>query len=348
MIAADIEVVRPAFALRAALHAEAGRVVALLGPNGAGKTTVLQALAGHIGITAGRIEIAGRVVDEPARRTFVAPEQRQVGYVHQQLLLFPHLSVRDNVAFGLVARGDRRGAARARADELLAVAGLADLGGRRPRSLSGGQAQQVALARALAVEPPVLLLDEPLSALDASVRGATRRRLRQTLEGFAGAAVVVTHDPVDALTLADDVVVLEAGSVAQAGTLAEVTQRPRTRHVADLLGVNLVAGTGRGTAIAVGGAEVVVAEAVEGPAFVTIAPSAVTVHGTRPEGSARNRWAATVGDIEPLGERIRVHLAGELPLVAEITPAALADLGLQEGDPVWASVKATEIQAYPR
>lgn len=345
---ARIQVHLDGFDLDVALAAQPGRVLAVVGPNGAGKTTALRALQGTTPLDDGRIELAGTVLDEPAARTFVVPEARRVGMVHQDLLLFPHLTARDNIAFGLRAQGISRSEARRRADEQLAALGLAEQARSKPTALSGGQAQRVALLRALAVEPDLLLLDEPLSALDPTVRGGTRRDLRETLAGFGGIAIVVTHDPIDALTLAEDVVVIEYGRVAQAGPISEVTSRPRSRHVAELLGTNLVHGTAEGTEVRVGDAVVHLAEPAAGDVFVTIPPSAVALHATEPEGSARNRWPMAVVDIEPSGERLRIRLDGPIPLVAEITPGALAELALQSGSAVWASVKATELHAYPR
>ncbi|CAN5605377.1 ABC transporter ATP-binding protein [soil metagenome] len=330
------------------LDAADGTVVAVLGPNGAGKSTVLRALAGLVPLDEGRIELAGRVLDDPAAGILVAPERRRVAFVHQDLLLFPHLSVLDNVAFGPRSAGASKAASRAAARPWLERVGLDGYAEERPRSLSGGQAQRVALARALVVGPDLLLLDEPLSALDVGTRSTTRRDLHRFLDDFGGVTVVVTHDPLDALTLAQDVVVLEGGAATQAGPIAEVTARPRTRYVADLLGTNLLLGEGSGRAVLVDGAPVEVAEAVAGPTFLTISPSAIALHTRPPEGSARNVWPATVGDLDLLGERVRVHLTGPFPLVAEITPASLAGLALRPGDPVWASVKATEVATYPR
>ena len=345
---AHLVVALDGFDLDVALAASPGRIVALVGPNGAGKTTALRALQGTVALDAGRIALDGDVLDDPAAGRFVQPEARHVGMVHQDLLLFPHLSARDNVAFGPRSRGVPKATARREADRRLAELGLGALAGARPGALSGGQAQRVALARALASDPRLLLLDEPLAALDPTVRAATRRDLRHLLDGFGGIAVVVTHDPIDALTLADDVVVVEAGRVAQAGTLAEVTARPRSRHVAELLGTNLLRGTAQGTAVAVGSAVVQIAEPASGDVFVVVPPSAIVVHATEPEGSARNRWPMSVVDIEPSGERARVRLDGPVPLVAEITAASLAELRLQSGTAVWASVKATELRCYPR
>ena len=336
------------FDLDVALHARPGRVLAVLGPNGAGKTTSLRALQGTVAIAEGRIELAGRVLDDPSGPTFVRAEDRNVAMVHQDLLLFPHLSALDNVAFGRRARGTSRSDARRLALEALDALGVGSHADRRPHQLSGGQAQRVALARALATDPDLLLLDEPLAALDAEVRGTTRRELHRALASFAGVAIVVTHDPVDALTLAQDVVVLEGGRVAQSGTIAEVTARPRTRHVAELLGMNLITGDAEGSSIRTGEATVHLAEPASGPVFATIAPSAVTIGRAEPDGSARNRWPLVVVGMEPLGERVRVRLDGVLPLVAEITTASLADLGLEVGASAWASVKATEVRCYPR
>ena len=345
---ARIQVQLDGFDLDVHLDASLGRVVAIVGPNGAGKTTTLRALQGTTPLSGGQIEVEGRMLDEPATGTFVPAEDRRIGMVHQDLLLFPHLDARDNVAFGLRARGLPRAEARREAQLRLDTIGLGALARAMPRSLSGGQAQRIALLRALATEPDLLLLDEPLAALDPAIRGDTRRDLRQLLDGYRGIAIVVTHDPIDALTLAEDVVVIEHGRVAQAGPIAEVTARPRSRHVAELIGTNLLRGEAAGSKVVVEAATIHLAEPMEGPAFVLIPPSAVTVHTSKPEGSARNRWAMVVSGIEPSGERARLRLNGPLPLVAEITAASLADLRLQTGTEIWASVKATEVRAYLR
>lgn len=343
-----MDVTLGSFHLNVALTAEPATVTAVLGPNGAGKTTVLRTLAGTIALDRGAIHLAGRVLDDPVVRVFVPPERRRVALVHQDLLLFPHLSALDNVAFGLRCTGTPRAEARRVASAWLERIGLEDHRDARPRTLSGGQAQRVALARSLVTDPDLLLLDEPLAALDAGTRTTTRRDLRRFLDDTACPTILVTHDPLDALTLADRVVVLENGRVTQEGSIAEVTARPRTRYVADLLGTNLMVGVGRGRHVEVGSGSVEVAEAIVGPAFVTISPSAVTLGATRPEGSARNVWPVTVTELDLLGERVRVTVTGAVDLVAEITPAALAHLGLAQGLPAWASVKATEVRPYLR
>ncbi|MCU1499444.1 MAG: transporter ATP-binding protein [Acidimicrobiales bacterium] len=344
---AHLQVALGTLSLDVELAAPAGSVLAVLGPNGAGKTTILRTLAGFSPLTGGHVDVAGRRLDDPVAGVWVVPEERRVGFVHQDLLLFPHLSVLDNVAFGPRSAGAARAASRRLAHAWLERVGLAQHADDRPSVLSGGQAQRVALARALVAEPDLLLLDEPLSALDVGTRATTRRDLHHFLEGFAGVTVVVTHDPLDALTLAREVVVLEDGSVTQGGSIAEVTARPRTRYVADLLGTNLLRGEGAGHAVVVDGARVEVAEVVEGATFVTISPRAVALHTRRPEGSARNAWPATITDLDLIGERVRVHLAGPVPLVAEITTAALTALALHPGEPIWVTVKATEVATYP-
>lgn len=333
------------FDLRAELVAPAGQVTAVLGPSGSGKTTLLRAIWGSVPIDAGTIRIDDRVLDSPPG-TFVVPEERHVGVVFQDYLLFPHLTALENVAFGPRARGWSARDARAAAAALLERVGVGSQAGLKPRSLSGGQAQRVALARALATEPDLLLLDEPLAALDVATRVEVRRDLRRYLADFAGPAILVTHDPVDALALADRVVIIEAGRVTQEGTLAEVTSRPRTPYVAELLGVNLLVGSGVGHAVELDGASVATAQPVEGPTLVLIRPSSVALHLHQPDSSARNQWSMRIGELNLLGERVRVRLVGPFDLVAEVTPEAVAALGLVEGGSVWASVKATDVTAY--
>jgi molybdate transport system ATP-binding protein len=336
-----------ALELDVAIGAGAGETVALLGPNGAGKTTVLRALSGLVAVDRGRIVLDGDVLDDGAG-TFVAPERRPVGVVFQDYVLFPHLSALDNVAFGLRARGMRRAAARRVAARWLATVGLGDHTDRRPAALSGGEAQRVALARALAVSPRLLVLDEPLAALDQQARVAVRRDLRAHLDAFEGVRILVTHDPLDAGTLADRLVILEHGRVIQSGTLAEITARPRSPWVAALVGVNLLTGTGHGDRVTLdGGGELAAAGAGTGPVVAVVHPHSVTLHASRPSGSARNAWPGLVDSVEPLGDRVRVRIAGTVPLTAEITPAARSELGLAPGTAVWASVKATDIVVGP-
>jgi molybdate transport system ATP-binding protein len=345
----DARIVRTlgSFRLDIELTTESGETVAVLGPNGSGKTTLLRCLAGLLPIDDGRIELDGEILDDPTSDRFVVAERRPVAVVFQDYLLFPNLSALENVAFGLRARNVPKSEARARATAWLERVGLADHAHHRPRALSGGQAQRVALARALATEPRLLLLDEPLAALDAGTRGDVRRDLRRHLASFDGVRLLVTHDPVDAYALADRVVILERGTVIQTGSLADVAARPRSPYVADLVGVNLLRGTGDdGAIVTTAGGRIIPAEPVHGDAFALIQPHSIALYTAMPAGSPRNVWAATIADIDRQADRVRVRLTGEVPLVAEITPAALDDLTLRPGDRVWATVKATEITTY--
>jgi molybdate transport system ATP-binding protein len=344
---ADLGVVVGDLDLELSLAVEPGEVVALLGPNGSGKTTALRAIAGLVPLRRGRIVLDGRVLDDAAS-TWVPTERRGVGVVFQDHLLFPHLSVLENVAFGLRAGGMRREAARDRARAALDLVGIAVDVDRRPDTLSGGQAQRVALARALVTEPRVLLLDEPLAALDAQVRGAVRSELRRTLARFDGIRLLVTHDPVDAMVLADRLVVVEAGRVTQSGTPEDVSRHPRSAYVADLLDTNLLRGRADGRFVRVA-AELVLESATEadGDVYVALPPRAVAVHLDRPQGSPRNAWATTVEAVEGRGVTVRLHLAGPVPVVAEVTAASARELGLDPGTRVWAAVKATETSVYP-
>jgi len=370
-LTASIGVRRGSLELEVDLSLRDGETVALLGPNGAGKSTVLRVLAGllaidrgviRVGPTAGTRDAADHLVgtadditdgaevwDDPVAKVFVEPPDRSVGVVFQDYALFAHLTVVENVAFGLRARGVHRRTARVQAGELVRRFGLADYADARPASLSGGQAQRVALARALATNPRLLLLDEPLAALDVRTRSDVRRDLRGLLAGYPGMRLLVTHDPVDAYALADRVVVLEEGRVAQSGTLAEVTMHPRSRYVADLVGLNLLRGEMDGGVLVLdSGAMVVAADSdVAGSTLVTFRPQAVSLHRQQPEGSQRNAWRLVVIDVDRRLDRCRVRLDGGVPLVAEVTPAALDSLGIESGDEVWAAVKATEVTAYP-
>jgi molybdate transport system ATP-binding protein len=335
--------------LDVALSAADGEAVAVLGPNGAGKSTLLRALAGLLPLAAGHVTLDGDDLDRPAGGLFRAPEHRSVALVFQDYLLFPHLTVLENVAFGLRSRGMRHRDARALAHRWLARVDLQDLAEELPSALSGGQAQRVALARALAVEPRLLLLDEPLAALDAVTRPGVRRELREHLAAVGGVRVLVTHDPVDAMVLADRIVVLEDGSVTQEGTAVEISRQPRTAYVADLMGTNLFHGrldaTGR-VHVDEGFDLVAATDLPAGAAFASVRPTAVALHRTRPDGTPRNVWPATVDSLEVHGERVRVYVAGPLPLVAEVTGAAVAALSVEPGTRVWVAVKATDVAVY--
>jgi molybdate transport system ATP-binding protein len=233
---ARVVVERDRFTLDAAVSVGDGETLAVLGPNGAGKTTLLRALAGLVPITKGAISLDGTVLDDPARDVFMAPERRPVGFVFQDYLLFPNMSVIENVAFGLRARGTERDAARTRATELLEWVGLSEHAEKKPGAISGGQAQRVALARAMAVSPRLLLLDEPLAALDVTTRRSVRADLSRLLNGVDSARILVTHDPRDARVLADRMVIIENGRVVQSGTFDTIAANPATPYVHELLG----------------------------------------------------------------------------------------------------------------
>jgi molybdate transport system ATP-binding protein len=352
-LSAGLRLRRGDFSLDVDLAVPPGEVVVLLGPNGAGKSTALRALAGLLRLDAGWIEVDGVVLADPGRGVHQPPYARPIGVVFQDYLLFPHLNVLDNVAFGPLARGMGRAEARQHAASWLQRIGSADLAGARTRMISGGQAQRVALARALATEPGLLLLDEPLAALDARTRLQVRGELRRHLSGYDGAALVVTHDPIDASVLADRLVVIEHGRVVQQGRPADVARRPRTDYVARLVGLNLLAGRAAGHRVLLpGGGAVTLAEEAAGEVYVAFRPGSVALFIERPEGSPRNIWPGWIVGLEPHGDGVRVEVGGvpdrASSILAEVTPAAVADLGLGPGAAVWAAVKASDVEVYPQ
>lgn len=306
--------------VRADVAAEAGEVLVVIGPNGAGKSSLLRVVAG---LEPGRVVVDGR------DWTDLDVPQRRVGYVFQDQSLFPHLSALDNVAFGPRARGRDRADADRTARDWLERFGIADLADRRPHELSGGQAQRVAIARALATEPEVLLLDEPFAGLDVSVQMTLRIELDRHLRDFSGVALLVTHDAIDALTLADRVLVLDDGEVAQVGVPAEVAAQPRTPHVARLVGLNLVT-EGEGA----------------DQELIAFPPDSVVVSLHEPEGSTRLRWRGTVASLAPHGDAVRLLVHASPDLLADLTPAAATELGLVPGREVWLSAKATAVSRY--
>ena len=342
---ATVRIKRDGFTLDVSLSVPAGETLAVLGPNGAGKTTLLRALAG-LDEMEGRVVLDGTVLEDTSRRVHVPAEHRRAGLVFQDHVLFPHLTALENIAFGL--RAQRRPHATSVARKWLDDAGLGDRADSMPKSLSGGQAQRVALLRALATEPKLLLLDEPLAALDVSVRAEVRRELTRQLSSFRGVRVLVTHDPLEAMALADRLVVLERGSVVQTGTPDEVTARPRSRFVADLAGVNLLRGRAHGDRVALSGdASLAAVDAGTGDVFAVIHPRAVALYRARPDGTPRNVWRGEVEGVDLQGDRVRVRVNGPVPLVAEVTRGAMQELGLSTGAGVWLVVKATEVSVYP-
>ncbi|MGJ9403708.1 sulfate/molybdate ABC transporter ATP-binding protein [Arthrobacter sp. KK5.5] len=346
------------FRLRAAVEARGfdvsldvapGETVAILGPNGAGKSTLLAVAAGLLRPDAGRASIGDRVLFDVGNGAdrWVPPHARGTALLAQEPLLFPHLSALDNVAFGPRSAGASRAAARETAERWLGEVDAEDLAGRRPGALSGGQAQRVAVARALAADPELLLLDEPMAALDLHAAPLLRRLLKRVLAGRR--AVIVTHDILDALMLADRVVVLENGRVAEEGPTRAVLERPRSRFAAGLAGLNLIAGTLGREGVATADGRVVAGHHDDtvrpgDDAVAVFPPSAVSVFLVPEHGSPRNAFGVRITDLEPHGDQIRVRAGG---LAADITPAASADLGLAPGMDVHFVVKSAAVAIYP-
>lgn len=347
-VQATFAATRGTLALDVHLQVGEGETLALLGPNGAGKSTVLRTLAGLHAIDRGHVTLADKLVDGGASGTFVPPEERNVGVVFQDHLLFPNLRVIDNVAFGLVSRGVKKKLARAVAIHWLNRIGMAEYQSRRPSELSGGQAQRIALARALAIKPQLLLLDEPLAAADASARLDLRRTLQTQLGSFGGSCVLVAHDIGDALALADRIAVLEQGRIVQVGTIDQLGHKPASRYVADLIGVNCFRGSCAGNVLTVkNGAQIIVGTEHDGPAIATVHPRAVALYRERPAGSPRNVFRANIVSTERALDCMRVQLGGDLPIVAEVTESAVRELSLDTGGAVWAAIKATEFRVAP-
>ncbi|MBF4571221.1 ABC transporter ATP-binding protein [Herbiconiux sp. VKM Ac-1786] len=329
-----------------------GETIAVLGPNGSGKSTVLDVIAGLLRPDRGHARLDARRlfdVGGTGRGHWLPPHARGVSMLAQDALLFPHLSVRDNVAFGPRSRGRSRAEAGARAAEWLERVDAAELADRRPAQLSGGQAQRIAVARALAADPALLLLDEPMAALDVSVAPALRRTLRTVLAGRS--TIIVTHDVLDAFTLADRVVVLDAGRVVDSGPTAAVLERPRTPFAAGLTGVNLLTGVAEGAAVVLtSDGHRLAVRPVErlrpGSAVaVSLRPAAVSAAREQPPGaSGRTTVPGRVTDVEPRGDTVRVR-AGTL--AADVSPRDAAELDLAPGVTVWFSFAADDATAYP-
>jgi len=338
-----------------------GQVVAVVGPNGAGKSTLLQLVAGSLRPTSGRVMMLGREVS--SKSTHVPPHKRTVSYVEQRALLFPHLNVLDNVAFGPRSRGAGKRAARERALAELTATGLAEFAARKPDQLSGGQAQRTSIARALAIDPDLLLFDEPFAALDVSVTPAVRSLLRGRLSGTDQTALIVTHELLDVVALADVIALVEDGRVVACGPVAELCANPPTRFMAEFVGVNLLHGVVRGAGsielepgVELHGLEpnslelngpVPDGARIGAPGRATFGPDAISLHTSAVGGSPRNHLSATITHIEPRGAVVSVTLecAGQR-LRAHVTPEAVAELDLLPGREVIAAIKASSVSLF--
>jgi molybdate transport system ATP-binding protein len=341
MDALHVSIDHPLRAFRLELTLDVEReTVALVGPSGAGKTTVLRAIAGLLRPRGGRVALDGEVWLDTEAGVEVPPEQRSVGLVFQDYALFPHLSARQNVAFG----------ARVPVQPLLDDFGLSPFADARPAELSGGERQRVALARALARQPQVLLLDEPLSAVDAHTRGELRGELRERLRAAGLPAVLVTHDFTDAAALADRLAVVADGRVVQTGTAAELVAAPASPFVASFAGGNVLRGRaeagerGLTSVLLDDGSRIVSTDEAHGDVFVVVYPWDVALAREAPDDSMQNHVRGRIASVVPVGNRSRVRIG---PLTAEITGASAERLGVREGEVLVASFKATGVRLLP-
>jgi molybdenum ABC transporter ATP-binding protein len=342
------------FELEIGFQVRPAETLVVIGPSGCGKTTTLNIIAGLVVPDEGRISLAGRALWDSAAGVDVPTERRSIGYVFQDFALFPHMSVSENVAYGLRNRKARKETIAARVKEALALLGIEHLRRHRPGALSGGERQRVALARAIACQAEILLLDEPLGSLDAQTRNQVRGELRRLLGLVGRIAIMVTHDYIDALTFGDQICVLDRGHVLQIGSRAELLRRPKSRFVAELTGVNffegeITAAPQQGPAeIEVNGARLYALSQQHqaGETMVAFFPSDVAISRETPASSALNVFRTSIREIVHLGDKVRLSLNGALPMCAEITAGSLERLRLREGDEVYASVKATAIKTY--
>ena len=333
-----------------AFRVDEGEVVAILGPNGSGKSTALAVIAGLLHPDVGHATLDGSRLLEVGRPgaapVWVPPHARGIALLAQEPLLFPHLTALDNVAFGPRSQGHSRREARSVAEHWLDEVDATQYAGRKPGQLSGGQAQRVAVARALAADPKLLLLDEPMAALDVAVAPALRQMLRRVLQDRS--AVIVTHDVLDALLLADRVIVIDHGHVVEEGPTTQVLARPRNPFTARIAGLNMVRGTVDGHGVR--SSDGMLVEGLAGHALqqgdlavAVFRPSAVAVFKRPPGGSPRNTVPVTITDLEPHGEQVRIRTA---KLSADVTAPAVAELGLVPGAEVVFTVKASEVAIY--
>ncbi len=356
MLEAEVAKRYTTFGLELSVAVPARETLVVVGESGAGKSTLLRLVAGLERPDRGRIAVGTAAYFDAARGLDLPPWRRRVGYVAQDHALFPHLTVFENVAFGLRAARVTRADVRSRAERALERVNVADLAGRRPNEISGGQAQRVTLARALVLEPNVLLLDEPLASLDLRTRQAVRGELKTLLAGLPCATLYVTHDPLEAMVFGDRIAALENGRVTQIGTREELLARPRSPYVAAFLGINLFRGRivsrdGGIVRIRTGTGELSAMDPGEGGADViaVVHPREITLFRQPPGGSAQNTYVGVVAELvpePPNGERVRVALATHPPLVAEVTDRAVRQLSLREGQEVTAMFKATGVTVF--
>jgi molybdate transport system ATP-binding protein len=335
------------FAIDAKLEVRRGKTLALVGESGAGKTTVLRLIAGLARPERGRIANGADEWFDGAAGVFVAPHRRSIGMTFSRGALFGDMTALENAMFGPSAAGWRADEARMRALEALELTGASALRDRRAATLSAGETQRVALARAIALRPHVLLLDEPLSSVDVHARAALRSALSEAIRATDSATILVTHDPAEALLMADEIAVLENGRIVQQGSGADLRRTPATAYVAAFAGVNLFTGTARALAdgtseVAVGDTAFVVHGAFDGPVALVVDPDAVTLSREASATSARNRVHGLVDSIMPDGGAVRVAIASVPPIVARVTAPSATALALVPGVPVYASFKAGE------
>lgn len=354
MLSVQVRKALSEFDLEIGFEVKPAETLVIIGPSGCGKTTTLNIIAGLVEPDGGRITVAGWPLWDSKQRVDIPTEQRRVGYVFQDFALFPHMTVADNVAYGLRARKAPKTAIPGKVDETLALLGIQHLKGRKPPQLSGGERQRVALARAIACEAEILLLDEPLGSLDAQTRNQVRGELQRLLRLVHRIVIMVTHDYIDALTFGDHICVLDRGKVLQIGSRLELLEHPKSRFVAELTGVNFFEGRITGTSaeglseIQVSGTRLytVANGGQTGDTLIAFFPSDVVISLEAPASSAVNVVRSSVKEIVHLGDRVRLSLNGALALCAEITAGSLERMGLKEGDEVYASLKATAIKTY--
>jgi len=330
------------------LDIKRGEYISIMGPSGSGKSTLFNAIGGLDKPDEGSVFINDVDMAQLDARELAYLRCHTIGYIFQTFNLIPVMTALENVMMPMIFAGMSTADAQDKAADILKRVELGHRLMNKPAEMSGGQQQRVAMARALVADPKLLLLDEPLAALDVSIKTDVRRLLREALRRSSAANVLVTHDLLDAVALGDRMVVIENGAIVQTGTPAEVTARPRSRYVADLVGVNLLRGTAHGAVLEVdGGGQLTCAESATGPILALIAPAAVPVSRERPDGDGQNTWPGQISAVDLMGDRVRVRIDGTPAITAEVPPAAVDELKLDDGGQLWASVSPAAITVYP-